>query len=167
MRLILGVDPGATGAIAGLDPDDPDTLHYAEDMPMAGGQIAVPLLRVLVDRIGPENVAAVVVEAVHSMPKQGVASSFKFGQNYGTLLGYFGALFPVVHVPPTVWKTVLHLNGKDKDVARARAIERWPHQAHLLARKKDIGRADAALIALWHAETLRTPTPTPQREAAL
>lgn len=45
-------------------------------------------------------------------------------------------------------------DGKDKDAARALAIELWPAQAQLFARKKDQGRADAALIALHHARTI-------------
>ena len=33
-----------------------------------------------------------------------------------------------------------------KDVARSRAIERWPDQVNLFARVKDHDRAEAALI---------------------
>ena len=35
-----------------------------------------------------------------------------------------------------------------KDASRAEAIRRWPAQAELFARKKDDGRAEAALIAI-------------------
>ena len=122
-------------------------------MPIAGGEVAVPVLRELTAQWAP-HVYAVAIERVHSMPGQGVSSSFKFGQSYGTVRGFFGASFQVIHAQPSVWKGHFTLNGKDKDVARARAIERWPAMAHMLARKKDIGRADAALIGLWSAETM-------------
>jgi len=36
-----------------------------------------------------------------------------------------------------------------KDGARARAAELFPAYAQMFARKKDDGRADAALIAWW------------------
>lgn len=153
MRLVLGVDPGATGAIAAVDLDDENRLHGVEDMPMAGGFVAVPLLLGIVERLGRDAVVGVVVEKVNAMPGQGVTSMFKFGRSYGTVLGFFGASWPVTDVTPQVWKKHLGLIGQDKDVARARAIQRWPQMAEYLARKKDIGRADAALIALWAAET--------------
>ena len=40
--------------------------------------------------------------------------------------------------------------GKDraKDAARTKAIRRWPAKAPLFARKRDDGRAEAALIAV-------------------
>jgi crossover junction endodeoxyribonuclease RuvC len=43
----------------------------------------------------------------------------------------------------------------DKDTARTRAIELWPSHAQLFARKKDHGRAEAALIARWLYEQSR------------
>lgn len=48
-----------------------------------------------------------------------------------------------------MWKRRLGLIGQDKDVGRLLAIQRFPSAAHLLRRKKDHGRADALLIALW------------------
>lgn len=157
MRLILGIDPGQQGAIAAVDADDLNTLVAVVDMPLAGGEVSVPLLRDVLHGFGP-HVYAVAIERVHSMPAQGVSSTFKFGVNYGVCLGVAGSLFPVVHVSPPVWKRRFRLAKDDKDDARRYAIERWPHQAHLLARKKDVGRADAALIGLYHAETAAVPS---------
>ena len=37
----------------------------------------------------------------------------------------------------------------DKELSRRRAIETWPGSAGMFARKKDDGRAEAALLALW------------------
>jgi crossover junction endodeoxyribonuclease RuvC len=155
-RVVLGVDPGLSGAIAAVDIDHGNVLAWALDTPIADGSIAVPVLMAQVDgllRSGGGEVVAVAVEKVGSMPGQGVASTFKFGQAYGVALGFFGARYPLIHVTPVAWKRHLTLTGKDKDAARLRAIDRWPSEAAAFARKKDCGRADAALIALWLAET--------------
>ncbi len=83
------------------------------------------------------------------MPGQGLASTFRFGQADGIVRGVLGALrIAFVEVPPATWKKHLRLDGAEKDVARSYAIQRFPAIADQLARKKDIGRADALLIAL-------------------
>lgn len=48
-----------------------------------------------------------------------------------------------------MWKRRFGLIGQDKDAARLLAIQRFPATAFQLQRKKDNGRADALLIALW------------------
>lgn len=154
--LIIGVDPGLTGAIAAATDDE---ILWVEDMPLVAGEICVALLDKLYDptEYGPWHLTpdmTVAIEQVHSMPKQGVASTFKFGKAYGLVLGYFAAKgHPIIDVAPTKWKSTFHLNGKDKDAARLEALKLWPAQASWFARKKDIGRADAALIALHQART--------------
>ena len=45
------------------------------------------------------------------------------------------------------------LIGTDKDAARLLAIKRFPSAEPQLRRKKDSGRADALLLALWHENT--------------
>ena len=152
-RLVLGIDPGMTGAIAAIDLDTHELVSVI-DTPVAGGQIAVPLLAthlVATQAIG--RIVSVVIERVSSMPGQGVASTFKFGRTLGTVEGFYGATLPVLMVEPQAWKRTFALVGKDKDAARLAAIQRGPAAADLFARKKDGGRADAALIALHHAQT--------------
>ena len=51
-------------------------------------------------------------------------------------------------VEPTAWKKFHQLRGGDKESARQRALQLFPAAHALLARKKDHGRAEAALIAL-------------------
>ena len=51
---------------------------------------------------GPAAVA--FLEVVHSMPKQGVVSTFKFGQSYGNLEAFLTAAeIPFERVTPSVW----------------------------------------------------------------
>ncbi len=146
MTVYLGVDPGATGAIAGiLD----GRFLWIEDMP---NPLHGAAIRDLLDDKGTYQAA---VEDVHSMPGQGVSTTFKFGMNHGIVLGALGALrIPYRLVTPGQWKKAMRVTA-DKDTARTRAIELWPAHAQLFARKKDHGRAEAALIARWLYEQSR------------
>ena len=149
-RRIIGIDPGATaGGWAVLD-------HYGQivsagDLPMAGAgaqrMISARLFAAVVERFSP---AKAVVERVGPMPGQGVSSMFRFGRGLGVIEGVIGAkMVPVSYVSPTVWKRHFGL-GHDKEQSRQKAIELWPASAMMLfGRKKDHGRAEAALIALW------------------
>ena len=79
-RIVIGVDPGLSGAISAIDLDDGNLLTWTMDTPCAGGSIAVPVLMSQIDsllRAGGVQVLAVAIEKVSSMPKQGVASTFK------------------------------------------------------------------------------------------
>lgn len=154
MSLILGIDPGQTGAIAALD-------HHGEiieihDMPLVAGGVSASLLSDLICDLAKMSwETTAVVEQVHSMPKQGVASSFKFGMSYGIILGTLGGhAIRVEHAQPGKWKRAIGVTA-DKETSRRKAIERWPAQAALFARKKDNESAEAALIALYWIEAQR------------
>jgi crossover junction endodeoxyribonuclease RuvC len=88
------------------------------------------------------------------MPGQGVSSTFKFGVAYGVAQGVIAsARIPVYFVSPGKWKRHFGLSA-DKEEARKRALHRWPGRAELFSRKKDHGRAEAALLALYGADLL-------------
>ena len=81
------------------------------------------------------------------MPKQGVASSFTFGRTLGvaeTAAAALGA--PVLYLPPATWKKAMGLTS-DKEASRALATSLFPLDAAQWSRKKDDGRAEAALLA--------------------
>lgn len=153
---IIGVDPGATGAFAILDTE---THHLVIiDMPTTKVKRGTRQVN-QVDAVRLANLlrshadgARAIVEKVHSMPGQGVASTFSFGRAAGIIEGVLAALdIPFSLVPPATWTKKMRLFG-GKDGSRARASELFPDQAHLFARKKDDGRADATLIACYAAE---------------
>lgn len=158
LRLTLGCDPGQTGAVAVLADgvvdrfiDMPTSPRRAGGMQVNGAALADELRETLRQHPGAHVLA--VVEQVGAMPKQGSVSGFRFGQSDGVLRGVLGALrIGLIEVPPQMWKRHLRLTGQNKDAARTFAIQRFPEASPRLARKKDIGRADALLIALW-AET--------------
>ena len=146
-ELILGIDPGKSGALALLHPDG--WLVDVVDMPsVTGAALGAQVADLLAD-FSPDTVGVAWVEKVHSMPKQGVASVWTFAEGYGSLLGALGALrVPVHHVTPQAWKKAEGVTA-DKSTSRQRACELWPTESHRFARVKDDGRAEACLIARY------------------
>jgi crossover junction endodeoxyribonuclease RuvC len=148
----LSIDPGAiSGAYA---------LFFAGkavkvgDLPVVNGQLDGAELGRMV--AGMELEAA-VVERVGSMPKQGVASTFKFGMAVGIIHGVVLANEVPLHwVTPGTWKRHFRLTGTDKDAARALAIRLYP-TVEGLSRKKDQGRADALLMGRYFLEQEKRP----------
>lgn len=83
------------------------------------------------------------------MPGQGVSSMFAFGRAVGVLEGALGAhKIPYSRIPPQEWQRGMRVRG-GKDGARERAMALFPAKAGDFARKKDDGRADAALLAAY------------------
>jgi crossover junction endodeoxyribonuclease RuvC len=146
---LLAIDPGLTGAFAVLGPDG--KLIEIIDMPtLADGPKGRPAVNagLCADLIYRLSVSRAVVEQVGVMPREGAVGAFAFGKSVGILLGALAAAgVPVEMVTPQAWKRALGLSG-DKDASRSMAIRQWPAQAGLFSRKKDDGRADAALIGL-------------------
>jgi crossover junction endodeoxyribonuclease RuvC len=151
MTVVIGVDPGISGAISCFI--DGELLDVV-DMPVADGCVVAALLRsqlVEYSIAGFDDRPLVIVEKVGAMPGNGSVSMFKFGRSLGVIEGVVGGLaWPISWVRPQEWKKGTGLIGKDKDAARLLAIETWPEHAQTFARKKDCGRADAALIGAWN-----------------
>lgn len=150
MSIIMGIDPGISGAVAFYFPVVPSRIAV-DDVPVAGGEINVNELARLV-RIHRPTLA--VIERVGAMPGQGVVSMFNFGRSYGDVRGVIGAMdIPLHFVTPQKWKKHFGLSS-DKDECRMRAIRMFPSAAESFKLKKHDGRAEAALIALYGAEVL-------------
>lgn len=152
--MIVGIDPGLTGAIAVID--GPRLEHIA-DMPTCSAGIASRPKSRQVDayalasilRIHAMDADAVAVERVSARPGQGVSGMYSLGHSAGVIAGVCGALgLTVIYVAPQHWKRGFGLIGAEKGASIAKAAElfRCPE---LLSRKKDHGRADAMLIAAW------------------
>jgi crossover junction endodeoxyribonuclease RuvC len=147
---ILGVDPGKSGSEAFYFPAYPETVT-AEDTPLVDGRVDAATLAHRIEIMRPD---IAIIERVGAMPGQGVTSMFNFGAAYGTVIGVVAALkIPVHFVTPGKWKKHFGLSA-DKEEARARALQLWPARAELFSRKKDHGRAEAALLARYAAETI-------------
>ena len=155
---ILGIDPGLSGAIAILEKKKVLNLF---DMPvMAEGKKnkkqlnSAQLVNIIRENsIGGEEIA-VVVEQVNAMPGQGVTSMFNFGQTFGAIKGICAALnLPIFFVRPSKWKKYFELINSSKDSSRTKVIEMYPSLSSQLAKKKDVNKSDAILIARYYYDT--------------
>lgn len=143
--MIVGIDPGVTGAIACLRDGK---LIECIDMPIADSRCAGWMVAAFIKGYDPETV---VIEDTQPMPKNGSVPSFKLGLNTGIVLGAVQTLgYPIVRIRPVDWKRANGLIGKSKDASRYLASELWPLWRDSFKRKKDDGRAEAALIARAH-----------------
>jgi crossover junction endodeoxyribonuclease RuvC len=150
--MVLAVDPGLSNGLAVLDQHA--NLIFAMDIaPIGEGARKRLPLAGLVDLIERYGVTHAVVEDVSAMPKQGISSAFRFGRATGCLEGVLSALkIPTAFVRPAVWKKPLGIAGATKEGARCLALQRWPAAAHFFPRKKDHGRAEAALLGAYYIE---------------
>ena len=145
--VIIGIDPGVTGAIAFIN--DPGA-SLVQDMPIMAAdkkgkrnQInAAELYNML--GAAPGN-AVVYLEKTHAMPKNGAIASYSQGDSNGCIRAVCACLgLRVERVTPQAWKKHYGFSS-DKEVVRAKAIELFPEAS--LSRKKDHNRAEALLIA--------------------
>ncbi len=149
----IGIDPGLQGAVAIIDPagalvalHDTPTLTLRTTRGSKCEYDVPGLVALLAPYAGPQ--AHVVLEEAQAMPGQGVRSMFTCGLGFGVWLGLLGAVgIPYSRVRPQVWKKALSLPGKDKEQARLRAMQLFPGAD--LRRKRDHGRAEALLLAVY------------------
>ena len=159
--MILGCDPGLTGAFALID-DKGTRLAGVHDMPVKTKRVNGSDRKVL-DEDGLHEyllgntllgVRRLVIERVGGLPGQSAPRAFNFGYGYGTLLSTARMLhFDVELVTPQAWKgKLLSTMTRSSDpkkfslmmATRTFGNEHWK-------RVKDHGRAEAALIALYGA----------------
>ena len=160
--LIIGIDPGITGAICFFENGE---LRDVIDMPtMASGnknkkqingsqifnEISLRATKYKSEHIN------VIVEQVSAMPGQGVTSMFNFGQSFGVIKGVCAAMqLSIYFVRPAKWKKYFNLINSEKDASRTRAIEIFPYFSSQLSKKKDSNKAEAILIASFYHETYK------------
>jgi crossover junction endodeoxyribonuclease RuvC len=138
-KAYIGIDPGQSGGIAVVCSD--------------GTGFAWPMMdteRDIYDHIISLKTwcnasVSAVIERVHSMPRQGVASTFKFGMGYGALrMALVASGLPWRDVTPQAWqKEIGCLTGGDKNVSKAKAQQLFP------SLKITHATADCLLIAEW------------------
>ena len=140
MARYLGIDPGKHGAIAVMDGDDMSVVVY--DMPAT-----IEEKRAILSEIGSARCAW--IEKPFFPRMIGIKNAATIAQAYGEMRAcLFYAGIPTNEVPPAAWKKHFGLSG-DKDQSRQQASLVFPDQAHLWARKKDDGRAEAVLLAYY------------------
>lgn len=118
MKTYIGVDPGQSGGVSFIWPDG----TFSHPMPETERDIWEMF------KVDNPNDYFAVIERVHSMPRQGVASSFKFGMSYGALrMALVASEIPFEDVTPQKWQKALGcLSGGDKNVTKQRAQSLFP-----------------------------------------
>ena len=160
MTKVLGVDPGIRGGLAIVEINDgaAPQLIDAIDIPATGvgakERVDVLAIRTWVLSHRPQHA---LIERSQARPEQGSSSGFKYGRAVGAIEAAITCCeIPMTIIEPTAWKKFHQLRGGDKESSRQRALQLFPAAHAALARRKDHGRAEAALIALY-GSTLITP----------
>lgn len=157
MKEAWGIDPGLSGALVHINKERELEIH---DMPTLqvsnkGKREVAAFLASDIVSLHPNS--SVYIERVAARPGQGVSSMFNFGKSYGILIGIAaGRHMRMDLVTPSQWKKDLKV-GTGKDASRYRAQELFPNYSDYFKRKKDDGRAEAALIALWGIQFSELP----------
>jgi hypothetical protein len=161
LTVIIGFDPGISGAACAISVDDMGGIDFIDliDLPSCPDgtkrQLHVEPLGSWLEKINPdsaiiENVQPMMGSGSDSQAMRG-ANSFRFGMACGALRATLAAYrIPIALVTPQVWKRASGLaRGSDKEASRQLAIRRLPAAAHLLKRKLDHNRSESVLIALY------------------
>lgn len=139
----LGIDPGASGAVALLNADGAVIVEDFTDV-----SAAADLLR---EWTITHTIMLAVLELASARPGQGVRSVFAFGTRFGEWCGLLSGLsVPYQIVPPQRWQkgTLLPSDGKDSKERSLTAARRLFPGVDL-SRKRDHNRADALGLALF------------------
>ena len=160
--LIIGVDPGISGAICFFENgrimdvvEMPTMTEGKKNKRQVNGSQIYNEISKRINKIEKQNIR-VIIEQVSAMPGQGVTSMFNFGQSFGILKGICSAMqLSMFFVRPAKWKKYFNLINSEKDASRTKAIEIFPYFSSQLHRKKDSNKADAILIASFYYETYK------------
>lgn len=162
MKCFIGIDPGATGGICVID--EADRLLLLESCPKTIKGQWEALCRAMACLTGgtyssmPDGVCA--IENVHSMPKQGVRSTWTFSGNYHAwLMALVAAQIPYQQVSPQRWMqhfgampahsgTMAERKRKRKHRLLHFAEQRYP------STKITLNMADAVLLAVYAKEQI-------------
>tara|TARA_B100001250_G_scaffold62945_1_gene49408 strand:+ start:2883 stop:3377 length:495 start_codon:yes stop_codon:yes gene_type:complete len=161
--LIIGIDPGITGAICFFENgevidviDMPTMAEGKKNKRQINGRQIYNEISSRIENYKLNNIK-VVVEQVSAMPGQGVTSMFNFGQSFGAIKGICAAMqLPIFFVRPAKWKKYFNLINSQKDASRTKVIEIFPKISPILSKKKDGNKADAILIASFFDNTKET-----------
>ena len=156
--IIVGIDPGVSGAISVMENkkvvevfDMPTMIDGKKNKKQVNGSQVTNIIK---ERLNDGKEIVAVIEHVNAMPGQGVTSMFNFGQSFGVIKGICAALsIPIYFVRPTKWKKHFNLIKTNKDASRTKVIQIYPEISSQLSRKKDSNRADAILIARYFSDT--------------
>jgi hypothetical protein len=168
--LAVGIDPGVSGAIGWIYSNG---IGGAAKTPIIKTQTGaktrsgnmrkksqyneaemVRILRALKDAAAEANESLrVIIEDVHSMPQDGVAGAFSFGESKGIWRGMLAALdMKYEMVSPSEWRPAMVGRGTDKSMSLVVAQRMFPEAE--LFQKNDHNKAEALLLAAFLRDRL-------------
>lgn len=166
-KIVVGIDPGAKGAIAVVSIDAESKVNSLFACPVPSDVVGWKHLKAsfyLLPSLCCEESApfvSVYIEKVHSMPKQGVASMFSFGRSFGMWEGFFFGLGvdSVLYVEPQRWQKLIApmagMTTKEKSVRFAQLAFPTIDLVRPRCTKPHDGLADALCIAYYGAKKER------------
>jgi len=150
--IIIGVDPGLTGAISFIDSRG---SLVVEDIPTVAIENAgmvkrkvdgLALARLVRNNCPAAEIASVVCESVRAMPGNAIQTQGSLMRSLGAIEAVFEVLrFPFLLVEPQTWKKHYGLKA-DKSASLTVARTLYP-QCNAIARAKDHNRAESILLA--------------------
>ena len=160
--LIIGIDPGISGAICFFEDgkvkeviDMPTMAEGKKNKRQVNGAQIYNEINRRIKNFEKKDIK-VVIEQVSAMPGQGVTSMFNFGQSFGVIKGICSAMqLSIFFIRPAKWKKYFGLIKTEKDASRTKVIEIFPYNSSELSRKKDSNKADAVLIASFFYNTYK------------
>jgi crossover junction endodeoxyribonuclease RuvC len=146
---VLAIDLGGTGATAEMsETGDIVAVHDNPVTKEANGRSATNAA-LWAPILARSHARVAFIEWIAARPTDAKVAAFAFGRCRGLAEGICGSLsIPIVWLTPPVWKRLADIppGAENKDMARTRAIAKWPARAELFKRKCDIDRAEACLI---------------------
>lgn len=145
----MGIDPGQSGGIAVLRSNG--SVAQLIPMPATERDICEAIT------VWTDDSVEAFIEKVHSMPQQGVSSTFKFGVGYGGLrMALIAVGIPFDEVTPQTWQKALGVVKRN-----AKTESKNDHKKKLLQKaqqlfpgtKITLKTADALLIAEYCRRT--------------
>jgi hypothetical protein len=144
MTTVIAIDPGASGGIASRRDGHP---AEATPMPQTEGDLVLLLRQLAADPA--DTIAVVELVGGYVGQAQPASSAFKFGRNFGFILGVLQTLgIRVELVRPQVWQKSLGLGSARGCVSKTE----WKNKLKSLAQrlypqlKPTLATADALLI---------------------
>lgn len=170
--IILGIDPGVTGALVWLDVQANAILAVSDHSAWCNAHDPEVELRALLKASWVPDI--VIIEAQHARLSrdpvtkkvlQGISSTWNYAEHYGIIRGCAAAYDrPIRRVDPGTWKGSMHLGNKtEKRKSLELARKLWPQSLPMFKRKMDHGRAEAALLAYYGRRFLPLPAPVKRR----
>lgn len=127
-KCIVGIDPGLRGAIVVWQEDRVATFRMPID---DSGTHKRPDIQALMHVLDAFVIDLAIIEKSQAAPRQGVTSTFHYGEGYGIALACItlaAGRDQVIEVRPTTWKkdVLAAMYPHDKDGAIRFSRERYP-----------------------------------------